>query len=331
MNKFYLKRFKRREDGSIYLENAESVSQYVKKMADRLCACREEETLLLVKKDILRDYRDIYVYDVNHAEFPEPIGRFDSQSSQMDFISNRILLQDFGLYLGSTFLRFHRTIYDKYKKLPSIELQGLAIDYSELYERAMDDYIYALKNNCPHAVSASFILPSMIERGLAIALQNRLLYKMLAELCGKIKCQKLLKPFDWEEESCVRFFLTLNESLIFPASEDQIMGKMYDLFVREKILDDTADNRMILVGKDKRMNRTLGSMIRSVFAEKEISAEYLELLKDMLAGYLIDYTRKKVTYELLTFGCDLETGGVLVKQRCLTSSASISLPFSSLL
>ena len=171
--------------------------------------------------------------------------------------------------------------YDKYKKLPSIELQGLAIDYSELYERAMDDYIYALKNNCPHAVSASFILPSMIERGLAIALQNRLLYKMLAELCGKIKCQKLLKPFDWEEESCVRFFLTLNESLIFPASEDQIMGKMYDLFVREKILDDTADNRMILVGKDKRMNRTLGSMIRSVFAEKEISAEYLELLKDM--------------------------------------------------
>ena len=109
------------------------------------------------------------------------------------------------------------------------------------------------------------------------------------------------------------------------------MGKMYDLFVREKILDDTADNRIILVGKDKRMNRTLGSMIRSVFAEKEISAEYLELLKDMLAGYLIDYTRKKVTYELLTFGCDLETGGVLVKQRCLTSSASISLPFSSLL
>ena len=241
----------------------------------------EEETLLLVKKDILRDYRDIYVYDVNHAEFPESIGRFDSQSSQMDFISNRILLQDFGLYLGSTFLRFHRTIYDKYKKLPSIELQGLAIDYSELYERAMDDYIYALKNNCPHAVSASFILPSMIERGLAIALQNRLLYKMLAELCGKIKCQKLLKPFDREEESCVRSFMTLNESLIFPASEDQIMGKMYDLFVREKILDDTADNRIILVGKGKRMNRTLGSMIRSAFAEKEISAEYLELLKDM--------------------------------------------------
>ena len=194
----------------------------------------EEETLLLVKKDILKDYRDIYVYDVNHAEFPEPIGKFDSQSSQMDFISNRILLQDFGLYLGSTFLRFHRTIYDKYKKLPSIELQGLAIDYSELYERAMDDYIYALKNNCPHAVSASFILPSMIERGLAIALQNRLLYKMLAELCEKIKCQKLLKPFDREEESCVRFFLTLNESLIFPASEDQIMGKMYDLLPEKK-------------------------------------------------------------------------------------------------
>lgn len=209
-------------------------------MADRLCACRDEETLLSVKKDILRDYRDIYVYDVNHAEFLEPIGRFDSRSSQMDFISNRILLQDFGLYLGNTFLEFHRTIYDKYKKLPS-----------------------------------------MIERGLAIALQNRLLYKMLADLCEKINCQKLLSPLDQEEESYVRSFMTLNESLIFPAPEDQIMGKMYDLFVREKLLDDTADNRMILVGKGKRMNRTLGSMIRSAFVEKEISAEYLELLKDM--------------------------------------------------
>lgn len=209
-------------------------------MADRLCACRDEETLLSVKKDILRDYRDIYVYDVNHADFPEPIGRFDSQSSQMDFISNRILLQDFGLYLGNTFLRFHRTIYDKYKKLSS-----------------------------------------MIERGLAIALQNRLLYKMLADLCEKIRCQKLLKPLDQEEESCVRSFMTLNESLIFPAPEDQIMGKMYDLFVREKILDDMVDNRIILVGKSGRMSRTLGSMIQSAFAEKEISAEYLELLKDM--------------------------------------------------
>lgn len=163
MNKFYLKRFKRREDGSIYLENAELISQYVKKMADRLCACRDEETLLSVKKDMLRDYRDIYVYDVNHAEFPESIGRFDSRSSQMEFISNRILLQDFGLYLGNTFLKFHRTIYDKYKKLPS-----------------------------------------MIERGLTIALQNRLLYKMLADLCEKIRCQKLLRPLNQEEESYVR-------------------------------------------------------------------------------------------------------------------------------
>lgn len=50
MNKFYLKRFKRREDGSIYLENAESVFQYVEKMADRLYACRDGETLLSVKR-----------------------------------------------------------------------------------------------------------------------------------------------------------------------------------------------------------------------------------------------------------------------------------------
>lgn len=57
MNKFYRKRFKRREDGSIYLENKEPASQYVRKMTDKLCACQDEETLLAVKKDILRDYR----------------------------------------------------------------------------------------------------------------------------------------------------------------------------------------------------------------------------------------------------------------------------------
>lgn len=56
-----------------------------------------------------------------------------------------------------------------------------------------------------HAVTtACFVLPSLIERGLAINLQNRMLYKCICELPDEKDCKVSLTP---EEEKCVRAFL----------------------------------------------------------------------------------------------------------------------------
>lgn len=55
-----------------------------------------------------------------------------------------------------------------------------------------------------HAVTtASFVLHSLIQRRLAINLQNRMLYKCICELPDEKDCKLNLTP---EEERCVRAF-----------------------------------------------------------------------------------------------------------------------------
>ena len=325
MNKFFPKKFLRREDGSVYLQNDQEVFHYDKAMTERLLECRTNEALVAVQLDILRDYRESYTYDVEHARFPEPFGKFDSGKSREDFVRTRILLQDFGLYPGSIFWKFHYENYNQTGELPLVQLRNSVINYSELYSKAMQDYIFALKNNCPHAVSASFILPSIIERGLGIALQNRLLYKALADLLDRIRSQKLIQPLDEEEENYVGIFKMAGEYFMFPASEKQVMEKMYRLFVRERVLRDTPDHKMILVGKNRKYDRTLGSMIRSQFAGESILPPYLELMKDMFSnrrlnirncimhgfGETYDYLSIKIVAVMFQLIWDIADGSIL--------------------
>ena len=46
----------------------------------------------------------------------------------------------------------------------------------------MEDYIAALVTGGQHAVTASFVLPSLIEQGLGMALQSRMLFKCIMQL-----------------------------------------------------------------------------------------------------------------------------------------------------
>lgn len=125
---------------------------------------------------------DIYAFDASDTEFPEPIGHFDNEKEKIKFIRKKILLQDTALYFGSVYKKFHSLIYQKHNELPKIELKRLAIDYNEIYRKAMEDYIAALVTGGQHAVTASFVLPSLIEQGLGMALQSRMLFKCIMQL-----------------------------------------------------------------------------------------------------------------------------------------------------
>ena len=60
---------------------------------------------------------------------------------------------------------------------------------------------------------------------------------------------------------------------------------MYNIFVREGVLEPSLENEMILTGvghkNKKKLTRTLGSMLKSDFAQKEIIPEYLEIMEDI--------------------------------------------------
>ena len=163
---------------------------------------------------------DIYAFDASDTEFPEPIGHFDNEKEKIKFIRKKILLQDTALYLGSVYKKFHSLIYQKHNELPKIELKRLAIDYNEIYRKAMEDYIAALVTGGQHAVTASFVLPSLIEQRLGMALQNRMLFKCIMQLNDLTeKEKKVIEPFLHNDEALFlpeylellkKFFLELN-------------------------------------------------------------------------------------------------------------------------
>lgn len=282
--KTYHKIFKNNSDLSTYLDNPDPLAVYNKELLNRLAQAKNMDELHEAKISVLRDFCDIYVFDVKDAEFPEPVGHFDSEEEKNDFIRKKILLQDMVRYLGDIYKRYHTLIYEKNGTLPEIQLENLAIDYGEIYQKAMEDYIDAIVNKKPHAVAASFVLPSLIERGLVINLQNRMLYKSICRLPDK---DNLKKPLDDDEKEYMDVFLYNRSGFQFNARESYVMGKMYALFVREGALEKSAENEMILTGTGRigkrKLTRTLGTLIRTDFAKKEILPEYQEIIEDIFA------------------------------------------------
>lgn len=284
--KLYHKIFKADPNLSIYLENPDPLKDYAEELLNHLTHAGDMEDLHQAKVDILRDYSDIYNFDVTDAEFPEPTGYFVDAEEKRAFVEKRILLHDIVLYLGSIYKKYHKKIYDTHGMFPEIQLKNMAIDYTEIYQKAVGDYKNAIVNGMPHAVTASFMLPSLIERGLTLALQNRMLYKCI---CGLPETNYLNEEglIDEEEEKYIDIFLHNTERFCFDAREDHVMGKMYTLFVRQGVLEESAENEMVLTGvghrnrSGRKVTRTLGSLLKSDFAKSEILPEYMELMDNI--------------------------------------------------
>lgn len=270
--KLYHKIFKNRADMSVYLENMNPLISYDEELLNRLTNARNTDELHDAKCSVLRDFHDIYAFDVGDSEFPEPIGYFDDEKEKVEFIRKKILLQDTVLYLGSVYKKYHSIIYRTHNRLPEIKLKKLAIDYNEIYRKAMEDYIAALVTGGQHAVTASFVLSSLIEQGLGMALQNRMLFK----------CIMQLNDLAEEEKNVIEPFLH-NDKMLFYGTEKYTMEKLYRLFVEKGVLKNTPDNEMILTGvclKGKRkLPRTLGRLLNSNFAIEEILPEYLDAMQ----------------------------------------------------
>ena len=129
---------------SVYLENMDPLISYDEELLNRLTNARNLDELHNAKRTVLKDFHDIYAFDASDAEFPEPIGHFNNGKEKIKFIRKKILLQDIAFYLGSVYKRYHSIIYQTHNRLPEIELKRLAIDYNEIYRKAMEDYIAAL-------------------------------------------------------------------------------------------------------------------------------------------------------------------------------------------
>ena len=268
----YHKIFKMNPDLTVYLDNPEPLVADCDEMLNHLTGARSMDELHEEKIAVLRDFYSVCSFDIKDADFPEPIGHFDSENEKTALIRKKILLQDTVQYLGSVYKKYHILIYNKNGTLPIIQLDNCMIDYNEIYIRAMEDYVDSIINKKRHAIIASFALPSLIECGLGMNLQNRMLFKSIYRL---LNMQELKRPLDDQEDKYIKIFLSNKDNnVLFNAKESYVMGKMYALFVSEGVLEPSMDNEMILTGvghnKGRRLDRTLGALIKTDFAKKKL-------------------------------------------------------------
>lgn len=276
----YHKIFKMNPDLTVYLDNPEPLVADCDEMLNHLTGARSMDELHEEKIAVLRDFYSVCSFDIKDADFPEPIGHFDSENEKTALIRKKILLQDTVQYLGRVYKKYHIFLYNKNGTLPIIQLDNCMIDYNEIYIRAMEDYVNSIINKKRHVIIASFALPSLIERGLGMNLQNRMLFKSIYRL---LNLQELKRPIDDEEDKYIKIFLSNKDNnVLFNAKESYVMGKMYALFVSEGVLEPSMDNEMILTGvghnKGRRLDRTLGALIKTDFAKKEIISEYMKII-----------------------------------------------------
>lgn len=276
----YHKIFKMNPDLTVYLDNPEPLVADCDEMLNHLTGARSMDELHEEKIAVLRDFYSVCSFDIKDADFPEPIGHFDSENEKTALIRKKILLQDTVQYLGRVYKKYHIFLYNKNGTLPIIQLDNCMIDYNEIYIRAMEDYVNSIINKKRHVIIASFALPSLIERGLGMNLQNRMLFKSIYRL---LNLQELKRPLDDEEDKYIKIFLSNKDNnVLFNAKESYVMGKMYALFVSEGVLEPSMDNEMILTGvghnKGRRLDRTLGALIKTDFAKKEIISEYMKII-----------------------------------------------------
>lgn len=273
-----------REDDIVYLLNRDPVKKVNEEWLDRLTHVKNMDELYGVQRSILSEFYEIYEYDIRNAEIPDPAVYVRSQKEKQRITENRIFLHDMILHLANVYMRFHKKLYQKSGKFPEIECRKLAINYAEIYKAAIKDYTDALMNGKIHAITANFVLPSLIEQGLSMDLQSRMLLTGIAELNSKTYFNQELSA---EEIELIRIFGSQRAGARFPADEKYVMGKMYSLFIREGILKRSEDNELILTGrvvsrkKGQGKVRTLGSLLNFSYAKEELQPEYHRLLTDI--------------------------------------------------
>jgi hypothetical protein len=158
-----------------------------------------------------------------------------------------------------------------------------------------------------HAVGTTFILPVLIEHFLLMYLQNRMLKGAMTELKGKVDKGEV--ELNAEEQLDYSMFTSAIKvgSAVFDGTKEQSMFRVYQMFVKAGVLENNQDNQQILVGKTKRGISTLGTVLHSDYATREIRAEYYELLSILFGTKRLNIRNcimhgNSVTYDYLAIG-----------------------------
>lgn len=305
----YKKQFEMNSRGGIFLRNPQPVAAYVDENIALLLKTKDDHIAQReVKCKIFSDFKEIYEYDVDNATFPEPFGTFASEEAKQEFIKLKLLYEDFQLYLGDIFVSYHHEL-TKSNHIPLIDASTLVIDYNELLDTALAEYIRVLRGiphpvqlrmkdirepefstveyrgetlKIPtgrvkrqvHACAATFILPSFIEHFLLVYLEGTVKMQWLLGMKGKALDQNESKLY----QKCL--VMTKTGHGVMTEDKNTVMERIWKMGVKYGAFPEDQSMKEMLCGRNKSFN-TLGAILKSKYARSRIRPEYLQILDYM--------------------------------------------------
>lgn len=127
---------------------------------------------------------------------------------------------------------------------------------------------------------AMFIYPMLLDHFLLMYLQNKVLYKGLDAL--GMQLQNGTVNLGDEEQKLYEGFINARRTGhgTFCGTQLDTMKRIYDVFAKYKVLSLSDDEKQILIGANgKNAENTIGTVLHSNFAEKEIRPEYYTLFQ----------------------------------------------------
>ena len=139
----YVKRYSANDFGSMVLDNPEPLDAVNHQMYDELLRSHNSPEQRRVKLKLLRMFREIYEYDIDHAFYPEQFGHFDTEEDKAEHRRISLLNQDCIYCLGAIFAGYHQALM-KAKQHLMLEFSSHVIDFAEVSKKAHAEYAAVL-------------------------------------------------------------------------------------------------------------------------------------------------------------------------------------------
>lgn len=311
----YVKRYSANDFGSMVLDNPEPLDAVNHQMYDELLRSHNSPEQRRVKLKLLRMFREIYEYDIDHAFYPEQFGHFDTEEDKAEHRRISLLNQDCIHYLGAIFAGYHQALMEAKQHL-LIEFSSHIIDFAEVYQKAYAEYTAVLlkipqsprivtKNSEKQAqpiveqaiayTGVTFDIPSR-ERGGKVnrpphAITATYVYPALLEqaLSMYIENSIIYRWIDKLDSSK----LNENERALHSALKNmrdkgyglitgdrrKLLQRIWDIGEKCGVFQDAFGMKQIMYGKNGGDDLTLGDIIGLKYTESQIRPEYLDVLK----------------------------------------------------
>ena len=296
--------------GNLILKDQDIHIAFIKERVDRLIAVHNDELKFNKELEaVFAEFVDIFNYDKQTAERPEPFGSFKDDSEKQAWMERHLMAQEFEYHLGGILYNYHDRLIDL--GFPDIVLHRLIVDYPGIYERALYDYVAVLKKLPPHypfqlEFKAKVKGATEERERIKGLMQHKLIYGgnkpffAAYALPSLIECYSIGFMQHTLFDKCVKDTLKLNENgtIILDASDmvflkdvrdkrktkngskEDAMERSLQIFTSAGIPFDKDKTEVLLARQGKRP-LTLGAFLKNSYAKSHIKKCYYDVL-DML-------------------------------------------------